>query len=137
MHSLKLVAFFVSFVVVFGEKARFDNYRVYSVKIQNEKQLEELQALENSQDGITYIEAPISVMKTAEILVPPHKFADVSDFFGTFDIEHEIKIHDLQRSVILLMILETEHVKLKFEFRTQIDRWWTTEIYDARNIRME
>lgn len=87
------------FVLIFGEKARFDNYRVYSIKIQNENQLEVLQALENSQDGISYIEAPITVKRKAEMIVPPHKFADISDFFGKFEIEHEIKIDDLQRSV--------------------------------------
>lgn len=97
MYSFKIIVFVASFVLISGEKARFDNYRVYSVHIQNEKQLEELQMLENSQDGVSYIEAPISIKNPAEILVPPHKIADISGFFEKFCIEHEIKIQNLQR----------------------------------------
>lgn len=97
MESLKIIVFLASFVLISGEKARYDNYRVYSIDIQNEKQLEELQALENSQDGITYIEPPISMKRPAEMLVPPHKIADISSFFENFNIEYEIKIQNLQR----------------------------------------
>lgn len=36
----------------FAEKARFDNYRVYTISIQSEKQLQTIQALENNPDGV-------------------------------------------------------------------------------------
>lgn len=98
MKILAFVVIFVYFSLIYGEKARFDNYRVYKLKIQNEKQLEVLQGLETPQDGISFIEAPISIKRDAEIIVAPHKFADISDFFDEFDIEHEIKIENLQRS---------------------------------------
>lgn len=97
MYLFKFVLF-AFFAQTFGEKARFDNYRVYSINIQNENQLEVLQGLESSQDGISYIEAPITVKRAAEMIVPPHKYADISEFFEKFGIEHEIKIDNLQRS---------------------------------------
>lgn len=104
MALFELAIFFACFSLSFGEKARFDNYRVYSIKIKDERQLEMLQALENSQDGIVYIEPPISILRPAEIMVPPHKFADISEFFSKFTIENDIKIDNLQRSVRSIQI---------------------------------
>lgn len=100
MYSLKLVLIFACHLLINGEngeKARFDNYRIYSIKIQSEKQLELLQNLENIPDGISYIEAPISIKQNAEMIVPPHKFADMSDFFEKFGIDNAIKIDNIQR----------------------------------------
>ncbi|XP_055294989.1 zinc carboxypeptidase-like [Sitodiplosis mosellana] len=94
-----LAIFVVSFLLVSGEKARFDNYRVYSLKIQNEKQLEALQDLENFQSSMFYLEAPISIYKSAEIIVPPHKFADIADFFDEFKIENVIRVDNLQKLI--------------------------------------
>lgn len=101
MYTFKLIVIFACHLLIVhisrAEKARFDNYRVYSVKIENEKQLELLQNLENVPDGISYIEAPISMRQKAEMIVPPHKFADVNDFFEKFGIGNEIKIENIQR----------------------------------------
>lgn len=97
MFAFKLIVIFACHLLISGEKARFDNYRIYSIKIQNEKQLELLQNLENAPDGISYIEAPVSMKKSAEMIVPPHKFADVSGFFEKFGIENEIKIDNIQQ----------------------------------------
>lgn len=99
MKLLALAIFSVCFLLISGEKARFDNYRVYSLKIKNEKQLEALQDLENFQSGLFYLEAPISVYKSAEIIVPPHKFADIGEFFDKFEIENTITVDNLQKYV--------------------------------------
>lgn len=96
-HAFKLAVIFACHLLINGEKARFDNYRIYSIKIQSEKQLELLQNLENTPDGVSFMEAPISMKQNAEMLVPPHKFADVSDFFEKFGIANEIKINNIQR----------------------------------------
>lgn len=99
MRLLKLVVIFTSFLMTFGEKARFDKYRVYSINIENEKHLEALQELENNQDGLTFIEAPTVIGTDAQIIVPPHKFADISDLFQMYDMKTEIKSNNLQRFV--------------------------------------
>lgn len=65
---LALAVLFVCFLLMIsGEKARFDNYRVYSIKITNEQQLEALQYLEQQQNGLFYLEAPISIYKSTEL----------------------------------------------------------------------
>lgn len=80
----------------FSEKARFDNYRVYSVQIDNSQQLRILQELENYQDGLTFLEAP-TPSSMIEIVVPPHKFADITELFDNYNMKNEIKISNLQR----------------------------------------
>lgn len=96
---LKFAIICSSVLVTIGEKARFDKYRIYSIKIENEKQLEVLQQFEGVQDGLTFIEAPTMIGHTAEMLVPPHKLADISDLFEKFDLKTEIKTNNVQRSV--------------------------------------
>lgn len=97
MYALKAFVIFACYLLIDGEKARFDNYRIYSIKIRSEKQLELLQSLETTPDGLSFIEAPISMKQNAEIMVPPHKFAEVNEFFDKFDINREIKVDNIQR----------------------------------------
>lgn len=40
-------------VVTISEKARFDNYRVYEIFVENDQQLELMQQIENNPDGVT------------------------------------------------------------------------------------
>lgn len=97
MSKPVLLLFFIYFVSIFCEKARFDNYRVYRVWIENRDQLELLQELESNQDGLSSFEFPIPSRNTAEIVVPPHKFADIAGLFEKYNIKSEIKISNLQR----------------------------------------
>lgn len=85
--------------VSFCEKARFDNYRVYSIKIENENQLQILQELENNPDGVIFTKAPFAVNIYAEIVVPPHKFADIFELLQENKFENEMKSDDLQRCI--------------------------------------
>lgn len=96
MKSFVVAIFIACFVVAFGEKVRFDNYRVYSVNVTNEKQLKALHELEESSDGTTFLESPTSVGQAAELLVPPHKFADIAELFDAYDIKNHIKTRNLQ-----------------------------------------
>lgn len=59
--------------------------------------MELLQGLEIKQDGTIFIEAPFAINKTAEMVVPPHKFADMTAFFDEHEIENEVKINNLQK----------------------------------------
>lgn len=97
MKLLILAIVLACFIVTFGEKARYDNYRVYSVEIQNEKQLKVLQELEKYRDGSSFMHSPASVSQNVDILVPPHKFAFISDLFEKYNVENSIKIDDVQK----------------------------------------
>lgn len=96
---MKLVVFAAMLVCAAAtqsEKARFDNYRVYSVNIENDEQLEILQELENHQDSLSFLKAPISTQRNAEIIVPPQKLADVMKFFEANQLNSSIKYENLQ-----------------------------------------
>lgn len=77
-------------------RARFDNYRVYSFDVENENQLSALQEIESNPDGLMYLEAPI-LGRTADLLVPPHKLADVKDLFKSLDLKSKLKTRNIQQ----------------------------------------
>lgn len=85
--------------LVFGcavaDKARFDNYRVYKLKVDTEEQLEVLQQIESFPDGYSFWESPF-LNKYAEIVVPPHKFGEISELFERFNFEYDLKITNVQ-----------------------------------------
>lgn len=96
MKLIVSVIFIASFVVALGERARFDNYRVYSIYIENEGQLQALHDLEMFPDGTSFIESPNAIHQTAELVVPPHKFADISEFLNDYEFKNHIKTKNLQ-----------------------------------------
>lgn len=97
MNSLKIIVVLSSFLIAFCEKERFDHYHVYSINIENGEHLEVLQGLESNQNGITFIEAPVVIGSVAEILVPPHKIANITDLFQRYKMDSEVKINNFQR----------------------------------------
>lgn len=97
MKAFVVLIFVACFVLAFGEKARFDNYRVYSVNVENEAQLKVLNDLEAYPDGTLFLESPTGVKQIADILVPPHKYADISELFETHEIKNRIKTPNLQK----------------------------------------
>lgn len=95
-----MILFAIIFIVlnfVAGEKARFDNYRVYSIEIKTEEQLQVLQQLENHQDGLLFLTSPIAIPMRVELVVPPHKFADIFELCEKYSIKNEIQIENLQK----------------------------------------
>lgn len=96
MKSFVLAVFVACFALALGEKARFDNYRVYSVNVENEDQLKVFQQLEAYPDGTMFLESPTGVGQIAELLVPPHKFADIVELFEANEIKNRIKTANLQ-----------------------------------------
>lgn len=99
MRSFVLAIVVACFAIVFAEKARFDNYRIYSVSIETDEQLNVLRELQNYPDGITFQTIPIRAGQIVDLIVPPHKFADISELFETFAFKTEIKTKNLQKCV--------------------------------------
>ncbi|XP_055308561.1 uncharacterized protein LOC129572592 [Sitodiplosis mosellana] len=96
MKLITVAILFACFVACLGEKARYDNYRVYSIEVENEQQLEVLRDFESGRDGISFLETPTGIQQTAEIIVPPHKFADIGDLFEEQKLKNHVKIANLQ-----------------------------------------
>lgn len=101
MKSFVLAIFVACFAIAFAEKARFDNYRIYSVSIENDHQLNVLRELQNYPDGITFQAMPTRVSQIVDLIVPPHKFADISELFESYEFKNKIKTENLQKCVQL------------------------------------
>lgn len=97
MKFFVLGVLFANFILVYCERARYDNYRVYSIDIENEKQLKVMKDLETFPGGVRFIDTPIAVGQTLELVVPPHKFADISEIIKTTKLKSNIRSKNLQR----------------------------------------
>lgn len=102
MRFITFFVFFSSIFVIFCEKARFDNYRIYLVHIENEDQLKVIQDLETNSNGLEFLEMPNTIDGVAEILVPPHKFAEINELFQKHNLKNEIRTNDVQRYVYII-----------------------------------
>uniref|UniRef100_A0A182QAV5 Zinc carboxypeptidase A 1 n=1 Tax=Anopheles farauti TaxID=69004 RepID=A0A182QAV5_9DIPT len=84
-----------------AEKARYDNYRVYRVRIQDERQLELLQAIEQYPDGYRFWSEPVKVGTEVLLVVPPHQRGHFSDIRARFGLRAELQIANLQQQIDL------------------------------------
>lgn len=80
----------------FAEKARFDNYRVISARIDNEQQRQLLEMLEGSSDSLQFLK-PAILHRNAELVVAPHKLADIHELFALNGIKSEVLTKNLQK----------------------------------------
>lgn len=80
------------------ERARFDNYRVYSLSVENEEQLNILRKIDNSQNnrGYEFWRGPTSVGRNADIMVAPHQFGDFSALISEFKFESTVITTNVQ-----------------------------------------
>lgn len=79
------------------EKARFDNYRVYSLSIENEEQLNILREIDNkSNSGYEFWRGPTTVGQNADIMVAPHLFGDFSALLSEYKIESTVITRNVQ-----------------------------------------
>lgn len=92
-----LILFACLFITVNGERVQYDDYRVYSVEISNEKHLKLLQELESIQNEISFINIPTVIAQTVDVIVPPHKCAEIREFFKENDLQHSLKGQNLQK----------------------------------------
>ncbi|KAG5672023.1 hypothetical protein PVAND_002185 [Polypedilum vanderplanki] len=88
----------ILFVYANADMARFDNYRVYTVTIENEEQYKAMKYLEENSDAYDFWKSP-KINGKADIVVPPHKFADFEVVASNLNMQAEIIIENLQRLI--------------------------------------
>lgn len=102
-----------------AEKVRFDNYRVISVKVGNEGQKQLLDELEVTTDSLQFIK-PAMLQRNAEIIVAPHKLADIEELFELHGIKSEVITRNLQKYVRNFATILKHQLTQEFFFRKQI-----------------
>lgn len=98
MKSIVLGLVLLCSFVAAIEKARFDNYRVYSLHVETVEQLLELKKLDGNSDGFEFWKLA-DVGRETDLMVPPHKFADFEELVAALKISSYLKIRNVQEYV--------------------------------------
>lgn len=114
---VELAILLATVIPTFGEKKRYDNYRVYSTKIETELQLEILKQLEYFPSGSVFLKPAASVGKNAEIMVPPNELDDLLDFFEQYNIKYTVICENVQeygrvKSINIFLLLKIQFLSL-------------------------
>lgn len=82
-------------VSCFATKARYDNYKLYSMLLNDEKQAKALADLEQLTEAYDFW-SEISMVRDVDIMVSPHKVGEFEDFLTRFNISFHIKNENIQ-----------------------------------------
>lgn len=94
-----LVALLVLFglsVQIFCEKVSYENYRIYSIRLNNENQLNVLQTIERLIQDVLFITPPSLEIATV-VAIPPWKLDQIYTILTENAINFVIKTDNLQR----------------------------------------
>jgi len=88
----------VLFAAAHNQKARYDFYHVYRLQVETNEQLTVLKQIQETSDGYIFLEPPV-LSKDVEIIVPPHKLADINDIFEALKIKNQLKSRNFQKQI--------------------------------------
>lgn len=94
--KLQLAVVLLMAASCFAVKARYDNYKLYSMQLQNEEQAKAVVELEHNTDSYDFWSA-VSLVRDVDVMVPPHKLGEFEDFLNRFNIEFNIKVENIQK----------------------------------------
>ncbi|XP_073824116.1 zinc carboxypeptidase A 1-like [Musca autumnalis] len=97
-NKLNLVLGFCLLAVALcsGERARYDNYRVYQTTASSPAELEVLKQLEGTSDSIMFMDGIHYMNKPINVVVAPHKVPDFLEIMGVNEIEYKLIESNLQ-----------------------------------------
>lgn len=98
MELLLILCTSVLFIFGNAEKARFDNYQVYSLHVASNEQLELMYSIQNHPDGFLFWNN-IDMGRDVDLMVPPHKLPDFLELTAKFGINYQLKVENVQRLV--------------------------------------
>jgi murein tripeptide amidase MpaA len=94
-----VLCFALTVLTVSAEKVKYDNYRVYSLAVENEQQLAIMKEIENNPDGYRFWEFPTAVGHNVDIVVPPHKIVEFQDMVLDNQMKSKLMVPDLQKLI--------------------------------------
>lgn len=89
--------------VALAEKSRYDFYRVYTVELHTEKQLELIRMVEEQDQSYDFWNEIEHIGGSVDIMVPPHKRGEFSDLMDKNSFTYKIKIQNVQELIDLEM----------------------------------
>jgi carboxypeptidase A len=97
--TLGFVVLIISVLSASAERARFDNYRFYTIDIDNEVQLRALRELAEVSDSYDFSDTPSRVGSTIDVVVPPHQFAHFGELIEKFKLRVTLNSNNYQELV--------------------------------------
>ena len=93
-----LLIFFVFNVLLYinAEQVRYDNYKLFSLRIANEEQLNGLKILQAS-NGVDFFKFPTKIDSTIDVLVSPEFLREFEAISNELDLITTIKVEDFQK----------------------------------------
>lgn len=91
-----IVIFALLISISYGKTVRYDDHHVYKIKVETDDELKVFQALEESADGITFLDDP-NIHQPFHILVAPDKVAYILKLLRTLKIENRIQSYNFQK----------------------------------------
>ncbi|KYN42302.1 Zinc carboxypeptidase A 1, partial [Trachymyrmex septentrionalis] len=83
-----------------GQKALYDNYKVFRMIPTTKTQLEILHEMENINDGaFSFWDSPSIVNKHVDLMVAPHKLPEFYEKMAESDISYQMHIDDVQKLI--------------------------------------
>lgn len=101
----KILATLLPFVLALNAetKIRFNNHKVYSLKIKNVEQITVLRHIESHPIDGHHLWNSVVPGKNVDLIVAPHKFQDFNDLTDSLAIEYELKVEIVQKLVFYLV----------------------------------
>ncbi|XP_059610856.1 uncharacterized protein LOC132257834 [Phlebotomus argentipes] len=100
MRNLLVLAIVLLAAFSSAEKARFDNYRVYTVQVDNDEQLQVLYEMEKAAfSSYDFWKNPSYIGRPVEVMVPPHKFSEFEEIMESLQFQTSLKITNVQELV--------------------------------------
>lgn len=81
----------------FAAQSRYDNYKVMSLLAKSEEQFEALKELESL--GYLYMDPPTVKDHPVDVVVPPHKFAEIEEIIANFELKSKVVTENLQELI--------------------------------------
>lgn len=101
LKGVFVIIFLTTFV--WARQLTFHDFKVFSVKVENDEQLQFLKNLENDDDGYSYWKDPI-LGRDADIVVPPNKLNDFNALASALNMNYTLKIANIQRFVLFIWL---------------------------------
>lgn len=99
MKLLQSILFFALVAVLSAKPQRFDNYKVFEIKVLNEDHVNILRSLErDATDDYDFWNSPI-IGRSADIMVKPEKSDEFERMIKNYDMDIDVKISNLQELV--------------------------------------
>ncbi|XP_055708910.1 zinc carboxypeptidase-like [Phlebotomus papatasi] len=126
-RECSLVFLVVVLAVISAEPYRFDDFKVFRVKIEAKEQLETLKSLKTGPNSYEYFDEPQQIGQEVDVLVPPFLQSDFDAMIRKTNIKIKLMIQNMQD------LIDKERPDKPYSQQEDEEFGWT-DYYDTQTI---